>query len=205
MFYLIGQNVITLLLVSAFIFILSAWSPAGALEFPQHRTYKLSCLLVPDAGSLEFELRPHSGDPSCIELDVAVTFAGIAGRLSGMREQRYTTIMTIDPSAEATGIHHRQEVEVNHSGKRIRYAWEWQRNDADKTFVAQRFWGGTLKQTTKLNGGADVVSDLLSLLFRVGAQFHSRDYSAQQKNRYNPQRHLFKNSIPCLILKEISG
>lgn len=152
-----------------------------ALELPQRHTYQLSCLFIPDAGEINLELHPHPEDPEKIEIRADVTFGGFASILSGARAQHYISTVVMGSATNITGIHHRQEVELNHAGKRISYAWEWRRNAEKDTFAARRFWGGEQKQLCNLEGEGDVVSDILSLIFRIGADVST--------NQHYPQEH----------------
>lgn len=161
---------------------LVASSPASyALELPQRRTYELSCLFIPTAGRIDLGLYPHTADPNKVVAQVHVAFSGLVGTLSGAREQKYTSILMFDSPTGVTGLHHRQEVGVDHAGKRIRYGWEWNRDEDKDIFVARRFWGGEEKQVTTLKGGTDVVSDILSLIFRSGADAYSSQSPEEQR------------------------
>lgn len=110
-----------------------------------------------------------------------VAFAGLVGMLSGAREQKYTSVLMLESPSVVTGLHHSQEVEVDHAGKRIRYGWEWERDEEKDVFSARRFWGGEQKQVTTLKGGTDVVSDILSLILRSGADAYSHQPPVEQR------------------------
>lgn len=167
--------------VAVFLTLVLGAAAAYPLEFPQRRTYQLSCLFVPAAGTIELELNPHANDPRMVKASVHVAFSGVVGTLSGAREQKYTSIIMLDSPAGVTGVHHRQEVEIGRAGKRSRYGWEWRRDEEQGTFVAHRFWGGEQQQRTTLEGGADVVSDLLTLVVRIGVDAHG--HHAQEEQR----------------------
>jgi hypothetical protein len=149
-------------------------SSGELLEQPQRQIYQLSCMFIPNAGTIKLDLTPDSENPDIIKARVDVKFSGLVGRLSGSRTQHYTSILVNNPATGLSGMQHRQEIEVNHSGERIRYAWEWWRDIGEGDFVARRYWGGEQKEVTRLNGGSEVVSDILSLIVRVGALAHAR-------------------------------
>ncbi|MFO7832058.1 MAG: hypothetical protein R6V18_08745 [Desulfuromonadaceae bacterium] len=154
---------------------------AHTFELPQRHTYQLSCLFIPAAGRIDLELNPHPSDSEKMEARVDVTFEGLVGSLSRARVQHYVSTLVMNPDTSVTGVHHRQEVEVDHGGERIHYAWEWLRNADEDSFLARRFWGGEQKQLTTLKGGADVVSDILSLILRIGAVVHSHQPPAGRR------------------------
>lgn len=167
--------------VAVFLTLVLGAAAAYSLEFPQRRTYQLSCLFVPAAGTIELELNPHANAPHMVKAFVHVAFSGVAGMLNGAREQKYTSTIMLDSPAEVTGVHHRQEVEIDRAGKRSRYGWEWRRDQEQGTFEAHRFWGGEQRQRTTLEGGADVVSDILTLVVRIGVDAHGHHAHERQR------------------------